>query len=110
MLKEYANARRMIDMGVPVALGTDFNPSCLNHSMLFVIALACLKMKMSPEEAISAATINAAHSVGKAKDIEASKKGKSGHLNYRCAYYIHIPYSLGSHLVERVFKNGNLVA
>jgi imidazolonepropionase len=110
MMKEYANARKIIDIGIPVALGTDFNPSCLNHSMLFVIALACLRMKMTPAEAISAATINAAHSIGEGRSIGSLEKGKKADiLMIDAPNYIHIPYSLGSHLVEKVFKNGNLV-
>jgi imidazolonepropionase len=110
MMNEYANARKMIDMGIPVALGTDFSPSCLNHSMMFVIALACLKMKMTPAEAISAATINAAHSVGEARNVGSLEKGKKADILIIAApNYIHIPYSLGSHLVEKIFKNGNLL-
>jgi imidazolonepropionase len=55
---DYANARKMIEMGLPVALATDFNPNSANESLFFTIALSCYKMKMQPREALSAVTIS----------------------------------------------------
>ncbi|MGY5860193.1 MAG: imidazolonepropionase, partial [Candidatus Thorarchaeota archaeon] len=72
----YANARKMIDMGLPVALATDFNPNCANESLFFTIALACYKMKMQPREALSAVTINAAHALDRGKTHGSIEVGK----------------------------------
>ena len=58
MMKEYANARKMIEMGVPIALATDLNPNCWIENMQFIIQLACLNMRMTPAEAVTAATFN----------------------------------------------------
>src|SRR3989454_143929 len=66
----YARARRMVELGVPVALGTDFNPGTSpTWSMPMVIALACLGMRLTPAEAITAATINAAHAIAAAEEV-----------------------------------------
>ncbi|MGZ4872134.1 MAG: amidohydrolase family protein, partial [Candidatus Angelobacter sp.] len=74
---EFPNARRLIDAGVPVALATDYNPGTSpTPSMPFVISLACTRMKMTPAEAIAAATINAACALrlqGRKGSIEAGK-------------------------------------
>ena len=59
MEEGFANARKMIEMDIPVALATDLNPNCWVTSMQTVISLACYKMRMTPEEAIAASTINA---------------------------------------------------
>ena len=65
MQKNYAGGRKMIDLGIPVALATDLNPNCWTESMQFMIQLACLNMKLTPAEAITAATFNAACAIGK---------------------------------------------
>lgn len=106
---EYPQARKMIDKGVPVALATDFNPNCLTESMQFVISLACMKMKMTQAEAISAATVNAAHSLGRT-DIGSLEVGKQADIivldipNYK-----HLGYHFGVNLVEMVVKKGKIV-
>ncbi|MCK5261645.1 MAG: imidazolonepropionase, partial [Thermoplasmatales archaeon] len=64
MQQTYAPARKMIELGVPVALATDLNPNCWTENMQFIIQLACLNMKMTPAEAITAATFNAACALG----------------------------------------------
>lgn len=94
---EYAPARRMIDSGLAVALGTDFNPgTCLIYSMFFMIALAVLKMKMTVEEALTAATLNAAAAVRRAHITGGLEPGKRADLvildleNYK-----QIPYFIG---------------
>ena len=107
---DYANARLMIDSGVAVALGTDFNASFFNHSMLLAISLACMKMKMTPAEAINAATINAAHSVGVAMKKGSLEVGKDADIlildvpNYSC-----IPYVLGMNIIESTIIMGEFV-
>ncbi len=99
----FAPAREMIDAGLPVALGTDFNPgTCLIHSMPHVISLAVMKMRMTAEEAITAATLNAAAAVGRAHETGTLEEGKRADLvvfdyeNYR-----QLPYFLG-HDPDRV--------
>lgn len=108
----YPAARDMIDAGLPVVLATDFNPgSSPSGRMPFVVALACIRMKMLPEEAINAATLNGARAmeleadfgtiaVGKVANLFISKPMKSLAL---------LPYSFGSNLVETVVVNGRPV-
>jgi imidazolonepropionase len=76
MSKDYADGRRLIDLGVPVALGTDLNPNCWNESMQFTVSLACHKMRMTPAEAITASTINAAAALGLEKKVGSLEVGK----------------------------------
>jgi len=110
MSKEYADARRLIDLGVPVALGTDLNPNCWNESMQFTISLACHKMRMTPAEAITAATINAAAAIGREKkigSIEASKRADIVILDIRG--HAQLPYRFGTNLCSAVIKHGRVV-
>ncbi len=106
----YARARDMINMGLPVALATDFNPNCANESMFFTIALACYKMKMFPREAISAATINAAHAVDRADTIGSIEVGKRADI-----IILDVPnpeylaYRFATNLVHTVIANGEVV-
>jgi len=110
MMGRYADARLMIDYGVPVALGTDFNPSCWVESEQLVIALACHFMKLTSAEAITAATINAAHAIGRADEIGSLEVGKRAD-----AVILDVPnhkfigYRFGVNLVDRVIKNGRIV-
>ncbi|MEA2089489.1 MAG: imidazolonepropionase, partial [Thermoproteota archaeon] len=69
MTNRWANARKMIQEGVAVALGTDYNPSCWTENLQLVIALACRQMRMTPAEAITAVTINSTHSINKACEV-----------------------------------------
>lgn len=110
MSKEYADGRRLIDLGVPVALGTDLNPNCWNESMQFTISLACHKMRMSPAEAITAATMNAAAAIGREKkigSIEASKRADIVILDIR--NHAQLPYRFGTNLCSTVIKHGRVV-
>jgi len=110
LMMPYAPARKFIDAGVPVALATDLNPNCWTESMQFIISLACYQMKMTPAEAITASTINAAHAIDRAREIGSIEVGKKADIiildvpNYR-----HIPYHFGVNLVDRVIKDGVLV-
>jgi len=110
MTGRYADARKIINLGVPVALGTDYNPSCWTETLQIVIAIACRQMKMTPAEAISAATINAAHAIHRAKEVGSLEVGKKADI-----IVLNIPsnrflgYRFGVNIVEKVFKEGKLV-
>lgn len=107
----YARAREMVRARVPVALATDSNPgSSPTESMPLVLTLACLYLRLTPEEALTAATINAAHAIGRADQVGSLEVGKQGdllildipNLNY-------LPYHFGSNPVGTVIKRGNVV-
>jgi imidazolonepropionase len=107
---EYANARKMIEMELPVALATDFNPNCANESMFFTIALACYKMKMHPREAISAATINGAHALGRSDALGSIEVGKRADiLILDCPSPEYLSWRFGVNLVHTVVANGQVV-
>jgi imidazolonepropionase len=106
----YAEARKMIDMGLPVALATDFNPNCANESIFFTIALACYKMKMQPREALSAVTINAAHALDRGKMIGSLEVGKRADiLILDCPNPEYLAWRFGVNLVHTVISNGRLI-
>ncbi len=110
MLGKYANARKMITEGVAVALGTDLNPICWVENMQLVIALACRMMRLTPAEALSAATINAAHSLRKARMIGSLEVGKKADIViFKVPNYRFLGYRFGVNLVDKVIKNGRLV-
>jgi imidazolonepropionase len=110
METDYAPARRMIDAGVPVALATDFNPNCMTESMQLVLTLACLMMRMTPAEAIAAATINAAHGIKRAHIIGSLEPSKQADvLIMDVPNHQHIAYHFGVNLVDKVIKAGRLV-
>jgi imidazolonepropionase len=109
MMQRYANARKMIEMGVPVALATDLNPNCWTENMQFIIQLACLNMKLTPAEAITAATFNAACAIGLNNNIGSIEKGKQADvIILDCPTYKFIPYHFGINLVEAMIKKGKL--
>lgn len=107
----YADARLMIEMGVPVALASDFNPgSSPTWAMPTVISLACIGMKMLPAEAVAAATINAAWAVGRARDAGSLEAGKSADvLVLDVADYRDLAMQLGAPVVRTVIKRGRVV-
>ena len=110
MMGRFADARLMIECGVPVALGTDFNPSCLVESMQLVIAFACHFMRLTPAEAITAATINSAHALGRAGDVGSLEAGKRADIVVLDApNHKFLGYHFGVNLVEKVVKNGRIV-
>jgi len=109
--KQYAPARKMIDAGLSIAVASDFNPgTCLINSQLIIIGLSVLKMGLTIEEALTAATLNAAASLEMADKIGSLEEGKSADLvildldNYR-----QIPYFFGHNPVMKVLINGELV-
>ncbi len=107
----YAAARRMIEMGVAVALATDYNPgSSPTWSMPAVVSLACVGMKMLPAEAIAAATINAAWAIGTAEEVGSLEVGKAADaVVFDAADHREIAMSLGALLPCQVVKRGRLV-
>lgn len=107
----YAPARNMIDAGLPVAIASDYNPgSSPSGKMPFVVSLACIKMKMLPEEAIHAATINSAYAMGVHQSLGTITVGKRANLFITSAmpHYNYIPYSFGSDLIDTVIIRGKL--
>lgn len=108
----YTPAREMIKAGLPLALATDFNPgSTPSGNMNFVVATACIKMKMTPEEAINAATINGAYAMGISETHGSITKGKKANLilTKPISSYYQIPYAFGSNLIETVFLEGEIL-
>lgn len=108
----YTPARQMLNAGLPLALATDFNPgSTPSGNMNFVVATACIKMKMTPEEAINAATINGAYAMGISTTHGSITKGKKANLiiTKPLNSYYELPYSFGSNLIETVIINGKLI-
>jgi imidazolonepropionase len=107
MMQRYAPARKMIRLGVPVALATDLNPNCWTENMQFIIQLACLHMKMTPAEAITAATYNAACAIGMQQTVGSLEAGKQADiLILDCPNHRFLPYHFGVNLVETVVKKG----
>lgn len=110
MQQTYAPVRKIIELGVPVALATDLNPNCWTENMQFVIQLACLNMRMTPAEAITAATFNAACAIGQNSNIGSLEKGKQADIIIlNCQNHKFIPYHFGVNLVKTVIKNGRIV-
>jgi len=110
-LTRYAPARQLIQAGVPVALATDFNPgSSPTPSMQMILSIACTQMRMTPAEAIVAATINAAHSLGRGDRLGSLEVGKQADVVvYDCADYRQIPYFFGVNHASIVIKRGVVV-
>lgn len=105
----YTPARKIIDAGLPLALASDYNPgSTPSGNMNFVISTACIKMKMTPEEAINAATINGAYAMGLEKTHGSIYKGKKANfiLTNDIPGYAFIPYSFGNNHIYKVFIEG----
>ncbi|MGZ0085393.1 imidazolonepropionase [Caldibacillus thermoamylovorans] len=111
LLTNAANARRLLDAGVPVALATDCNPgSSPTVSLPLVMSLACLHMRMTPAEALAAATINAAHAIGRAHMIGSLEPGKKADLVvFNVPNYVQIMYYYGVNHAETVIKDGKVV-
>ncbi len=110
-LKEYPRAREMIEAGLAVVLATDFNPgSSPTPSMPMILSLACTQMKMSPAEAISAATINAAYSLGRGDEIGSLEVGKIANVAvFDCEDYREIAYWFGLPQTHSVYLRGERV-
>ncbi|MHA1931042.1 MAG: imidazolonepropionase [Promethearchaeota archaeon] len=110
MLKEYAPARRMVDLGIPIALATDLNPNCWTASMQMIITLACYNMKLSPAEALTASTLNSACAIQRQDEIGSIEVGKKADLIiFDVPDHQFLPYQYGVNLVSEVIKNGRIV-
>lgn len=107
----YAPARRLIESGVPVALSTDFNPgTSYTQNMLFILTLAVLQLQMTAEEAIQAATLNAARAIGMDDYVGSLEPGKSCDCSVYCVgRYQELPYFYAMHLVEWVIAEGRIL-
>jgi len=108
----YTPARKLIDSGLPLALASDYNPgSTPSGNMNFVLSTACIKMKMTPEEAINAATLNGAFAMGLADTHGSITKGKKANLiiTKEIPSYGFLPYAFGSHLIDSVLITGEQV-
>ncbi|MFX0030887.1 MAG: imidazolonepropionase [Candidatus Hermodarchaeota archaeon] len=110
MSSEYAPAREMIELGIPIALATDLNPNCWIESMQMIIALACYNMHFSPAEALTASTINGASALQRQDEIGSVEIGKKADLIvFNVPNHDFLPYKLGVNLVSNVIKNGVIV-
>jgi imidazolonepropionase len=111
MSERYAPARELIDRGAIVSLSTDCNPgSSMTESMQTVIQLATLRMKMTVEEALTAATLNGAYSLRMANEIGSIEPGKrADFVLIEAPNYLHLVYHFGVNLVTAVFRDGQRV-
>lgn len=103
----FGNARRLIEAGLPIALASDFNPGTTpTGNLQVVLSLACIKMKLTPEEAINALTLNAAYAMGIHKTHGSISLGKSGNvlITHEIPSLAYIPYAFGENHVERLIS------
>lgn len=109
----YAQGRKIIDAGLPLALATDYNPgSTPSGNMNFVISLACIRMRLTPEEAINAATINGAYAMDLSKTHGSITRGKTGSvfITKPVPSYGFLPYAFGSNLIDKVIIGGKEIS
>ncbi|MBK7183119.1 MAG: imidazolonepropionase [Bacteroidetes bacterium] len=105
-------ARKMIDAGLPVAVASDYNPgSSPSGNMNFMLSLCCVQYKMTPEEAINAATINSAYAMNLSQTHGSIAIGKQANvfITKEIPSYSYIPYSFGSNLIETIILNGKVI-
>lgn len=110
MNQEYPPARNMIDQGLGVVLASDFNPGTSpSYNLSFVMSLACIKMKMLPEEALQALTINPAFNLGLESELGSIEPGKTASfiISQACPNLAYLPYSFGNSWISKVFIRGN---
>lgn len=110
-MTEHAPARKMVELGVPVAVATDFNPgSCFSESLPLMLSLAVTQLKLTPQEAWVAVTRNAAHAVGRSHRVGALEVGKQADMVlWDAPDYRVVPYRMGINLVDTVVKRGKVV-
>ena len=101
----------MIEKGIPVAMASDFNPgSCPSLNLQFVINLGCLKYKLTPEEVLTAVTINPACAIGLGEKVGTLEPGKQADLViWNAPDFEMVCYRFGSNMTDRVIKKGALV-
>lgn len=108
----YTPARAILNANLPLALASDYNPgSCPSGNMNFVVATACIKMKMTPEEAINAATLNGAYAMGLSDTHGSITVGKKANLiiTKKLSSFYQIPYAFGSNPIAQVILNGKVI-
>ncbi len=108
----YTPARELIDSGLPLALATDYNPgSSPSGNMNFVVSTACIKMNMTPEEAINAATLNGAYAMGISNEYGSITKGKIANIiiTKPIPNYNFLPYAFGENHIETIILNGKII-
>ena len=110
-LRHYAPARKLIAAGVPVAIATDFNPgTCFTLNMQLILAFACTQMRMTPAEAITAATVNSAYSLGISDRLGTLEEGKQADIVLMdVPDYRELPYFFGINHCVVTIKRGNVV-
>ncbi len=109
---QYQPARQLIDAGTAIALASDYNPgSSPSGNMNFVIALSCIQMKMLPQEAINAATLNGAYAMELEKELGSITVGKKANLIFTkpIPSLAYLPYSFGTDLIDKVMINGEFI-
>ncbi|WP_281846519.1 imidazolonepropionase [Olleya namhaensis] len=108
----YTPGRQIIDAGLPLALASDYNPgSTPSGNMNFVVSTACIKMRLTPEEAINAATINGAYAMGISNQYGSITKGKKANLiiTKPISSYNYLPYAFGDNHIDTVIINGQVI-
>jgi imidazolonepropionase len=108
----YTPGRTIIDAGLPLALATDFNPgSTPSGNMNFVVSTACIKMKLTPEEAINAATLNGAYAMDCSHNLGSITTGKKANIILTKAIpnFHYLPYAFGENCIEKVMINGEFI-
>ncbi len=110
-LAKHARARKMIELGLPIALSTDYNPgSSPTESLQLVMTLGCLNLGLTPEEVLTAMTINAAYAIGRGENVGSLEPGKQADLViYNATNLAYLPYHFGINHADTVIKNGNVV-
>mgnify|MGYP001177399185 FL=1 len=107
----YSPARKIINKGLPIALASDYNTgSSPSGNMNFVTSLACIKLKMTPEEAINATTINSAYAMGVNKELGSIAIGKKANIfiTKPIPSYAYLAYNFGQNIIDKVFLNGKI--
>ncbi|MEZ4793905.1 MAG: imidazolonepropionase [Flavobacteriaceae bacterium] len=108
----YTPGRQLIDSGLPMALASDYNPgSSPTGNMNFVVAAACIKMKLTPEEAINAATLNGAYAMGLSDTLGTITRGKIANvmITKEIPSYGYLPYSFGNMNIDQVILKGRVL-
>jgi len=108
----YTPGRKIIDSGLPLAIASDFNPgSAPSGNMNFVVAAACIKMRLTPEEAINAATINGAYAMGVGHEYGSITPGKKASviITQELESYVQLPYAFGENHIDQVILNGRII-
>ena len=109
---DWPPARKMLEAGLPLALASDYNPgSSPSGNMKLVLSLACIVLKMLPEEAINAATLNSAYAMGVEKELGSITRGKRANLliTKPVPGFEFLPYAYGSNLIDQIILNGKLL-